>query len=651
MQKSIVTIRGEPQRSVSIGPATFADNTIRLRSNDNSFVNATNHFPESDSGKSGPFIRRATFSALCSILTSSMLLAASGTVYAQSPQDAFMFHAIKSLNVDRTTDSIVANIDESQLEPGATYLVAQRQTLANNITNTYLPVQNTVFTYDWDPFDGTISIPKLASPAGFPILVNWDNYMGAYVNITSLSDNTTVSGTISLSASITDVFTVQSVRLYVDGSLYQTITNGPANFTIDTTEIPNGSHQLDLSVLGSPLFLSYGYYTNDDMEVTVYTNAFEPTYTASLTNLMTSNPFAADYIPQNATTSLGPVAYEFETTVPATCTIQIKNASGALIRTLAFTNAAAGPFPAYWDQNDGSGNPVPIPGTYNLVATAYSLQPSGQAHPNDSGSLGNPISFATTLQSALYAAQTGVFRSSIKLTLSGIDTQDQNDAQGISDLINSVQFGITAGYEVGLGGFSRLPFFPSPFVFQQNGDLQTCYNALTNISVGHIVYIGYASPGGFGFGPYSVITANIEADTVSDMLGNKADASALGKRLRYTEIDGGQSADGYLPQVFGTPNVTTWNPSLAPSAFCGWSGAVSTSGIWFPDTPQERHYKWLHWYWMDFNDYTTGTAPGPGIRVAANNDISELNPGNASVINSLRIIGAQTLQWIDRVIY
>lgn len=64
------------------------------------------------------------------------------------------------------------------------------------------------------------------------------------VNITSPLDNALVTGTINITVNATDNVAVARVDLYVDSQLYLSDPTAPYFFTLDTTQLSEGSHQL-----------------------------------------------------------------------------------------------------------------------------------------------------------------------------------------------------------------------------------------------------------------------------------------------------------------------------------------------------------------------------------------------------------------------
>ena len=73
-------------------------------------------------------------------------------------------------------------------------------------------------------------------------IVDYDNYVGADVSITSPADGATVSGYTWITGSVMDIFPVQRVDLYINGNFQQSVTNDPVWFLVDTTLLANDTH-------------------------------------------------------------------------------------------------------------------------------------------------------------------------------------------------------------------------------------------------------------------------------------------------------------------------------------------------------------------------------------------------------------------------
>jgi C1A family cysteine protease len=64
------------------------------------------------------------------------------------------------------------------------------------------------------------------------------------VNITSPANNGTVQGTITVSANAKSNVAIARVELFIDSAYYLTDVSSPYQFSLDTTKLTNGSHQL-----------------------------------------------------------------------------------------------------------------------------------------------------------------------------------------------------------------------------------------------------------------------------------------------------------------------------------------------------------------------------------------------------------------------
>jgi polysaccharide biosynthesis protein PslG len=89
--------------------------------------------------------------------------------------------------------------------------------------------------------------PPAAAPAAIsapPATANTQQSTPPTIFITSPAPSSTVSKTITVSASASDNVGVIKVEFYVDGSLETTDTSSPYTFSLDTTTLPDGSHNL-----------------------------------------------------------------------------------------------------------------------------------------------------------------------------------------------------------------------------------------------------------------------------------------------------------------------------------------------------------------------------------------------------------------------
>lgn len=71
------------------------------------------------------------------------------------------------------------------------------------------------------------------------------------VSITSPVDNSTVKGTITVSANASDNVAVSKVEFYVDSQLKATSTSSPYSFSLDTTKLTDGSHTIEAKAYDS----------------------------------------------------------------------------------------------------------------------------------------------------------------------------------------------------------------------------------------------------------------------------------------------------------------------------------------------------------------------------------------------------------------
>ena len=71
------------------------------------------------------------------------------------------------------------------------------------------------------------------------------------VSITSPGDDSTVKGTINVSANASDNVAVSKVEFYVDSQLKATSTSSPYSFSLDTTKLTDSSHTIEAKAYDS----------------------------------------------------------------------------------------------------------------------------------------------------------------------------------------------------------------------------------------------------------------------------------------------------------------------------------------------------------------------------------------------------------------
>jgi hypothetical protein len=184
----------------------------------------------------------------------------------------------------------------------------------------------------------------------------------------------------------------------------------------------------------------------------------------------------------------------------------------------------------------------------------------------------------------------------------------------------------------------------APYVFQQNSDLTNFFRITRLFYNGHVIFIGHANQGGFGWGADTLITEGIGYNQILQEYGNTVNMGAgtysYAIRKRYVEIDGCKSS-GQLNWAFGTPDRNLdADPGLEPSTYCGWTTLIYPSGYWpFPNTPYENHVMSLQGMWAYF-----GFDDGPGIQDAS--DLAFQYYGDEDLIPTFKIVGSRSLRWI-----
>jgi hypothetical protein len=443
--------------------------------------------------------------------------------------------------------------------------------------------------------------------------VDYDLYQGPSPTITSPADNSTVSGTIQVNAALTDILPATQATLYVDGNNFGTLTNGPATWNLDTARLANGSHTVEAR------FLSW-YPTVDDLG----SNTIAPySSSAVLYNLNTLNPLAENIAPRGGFTSgLGIMSLAFDTSMPAIVNIAVFDSTGTnLVWNTSGTNDAPGTFYAYWNLLDNWGNPVPLPGTdqvvtYNVMVTAT---PTGPASPSpDPTSLTR--SFPVNISTDPHAGHTATFYNlwnSFEDAL-GRNTQMNYLAAGVA---GAVQLAYTLhpndydGYDRGMNQNAK------PWIFTQDTDFPYFFNVITNQLTGHIVYDCHASEYTFGASLGNTASYQFSFVVVANTLGNDQNdygathplPGAYHHRVWVAEINGCNSASGKANYAFGSPDGLD-QQQMTKSAFVGWSAYLLTFPWWFPNTSPDNQIRHWHDYWTDMGQDSNITIRAAGNR-------------------------------------
>jgi hypothetical protein len=62
-------------------------------------------------------------------------------------------------------------------------------------------------------------------------------------------DGSTVRGIVAVKISATDNTVISKVEVYLDGTLYRTLTTAPYSFNWDTSAVKNGSHVFSVKAI------------------------------------------------------------------------------------------------------------------------------------------------------------------------------------------------------------------------------------------------------------------------------------------------------------------------------------------------------------------------------------------------------------------
>ncbi len=93
-------------------------------------------------------------------------------------------------------------------------------------------------------------VPKVCDGSSVSPYIDYNLTLSAVVepplvNITSPSNNGNVQGTIQISVNATSSVGIARVDLYIDANVYKSDTSAPYLYSVDTTQLSNGPHQIE----------------------------------------------------------------------------------------------------------------------------------------------------------------------------------------------------------------------------------------------------------------------------------------------------------------------------------------------------------------------------------------------------------------------
>lgn len=186
------------------------------------------------------------------------------------------------------------------------------------------------------------------------------------VSITSPSNDTSVSGTITISASASDNVGMAKVELYIDGLLKSTDTASPFNFVWDSTTVGNGFH----TILVKAYDLAGNIGTSTTVSVTVNNNQGD-----------TTPPTVSITAPTNGTTVLGMVFV----TSTASDNVGVTKVELYVDGTLQNTDTSS-PYSFVWNSS------MVANGLHTFVANAYDAAGNIGTSATISVNVNNPLS-------------------------------------------------------------------------------------------------------------------------------------------------------------------------------------------------------------------------------------------------------------------
>src|ERR1022692_4515171 len=504
--------------------------------------------------------------------------------------------------------------DIRNLVPGDTYLLARKSVLDDNFTNYWVP-QWSFNALDTNQIT-TVPFPN-DSATGFYLVVDYDLCQGPSPTINSPADNSTVSGTIQVNASLTDIFPATQAQLFIDGKNFGTLKSGSMSFSVDTARLPNGSHTVELRVLS---FIPF-----DPTTPSAWFSSAIPY------NLNTSNFLAENLAPRAFTSELGTVPFAFDTTEPATVSVNIFDNTGTnLVRNISVTNDPAGTCYPYWDLTDNALNPVPLPNPGEVMNYAVVVS----ATPLNAPASASTRSFTVHIGTDAHAGRTAVFDIPYDVTRSALGF----DAK-MAAICNGTIGAVVGAYTVhpsDMDGWDRgINPNANPKTFNDDSEFPYFYTVLTNQMTGTFQFLADGDVDAFGSGPYAASTCTyIYYDVdIARVLGNSTNYvdEHYSHRVRLACIEACLTGGGLCNFAFGSPDDVDSDPALTQSCFVGWVTKRYITVPFLPDTLYGQVAKNWFGFWSN-----AGFDAGPGVR-------------NANII-TLNFFGAGSLDTLDRTL-
>jgi hypothetical protein len=502
--------------------------------------------------------------------------------------------------------------DIRNLVVGDNYLIAGKKMLDATFTNFWQPQ----WSFTAASQNAVLAVPMPTDFDGFYRIIDYSQYQGPSPVITSPEDNSVVTETVQVNCGLTDIFRADQATLFVDGINFGTVTNGAANWSLDTTLLANGTHSIDVQ------FLSEIPITDE-----VGSNNIELwTSDAILYNLTTSNFFAQNVAPRCFTAEFGTVPFAFDTAAPAVVSVSVYDATTNLL--------------------DNSGNPVPLPESDQSIT--YQVEVSAKPYSTSSvlpkyGGGGSTANFSLNISTDPHAGRTAVFRNQYIPIIDTVEHVDDNLDAALDQTIGAVLVAWNI-HPNDMDGWDRgMNPLASPYVFVSDDNLPFFYNVLTNQGTGQFMYICDATGTDFGAGRWTTITDTFDGSTIAQCLGNSIKPSyrVYGHRVRLADIEGCNSASGDLNFAFGSPDGLD-NLPMSKSSFVGWTSKVWYNGVYRPDTTYVEVIKYWQSYWVDM-----GFDDNIGVSHA---NYQCLQAVGASVDDQLarKIRGSKGMTWIKK---
>lgn len=191
--------------------------------------------------------------------------------------------------------------------------------------------------------------------------------VGPTLTFSDVIPGAVLSGVVAVTVTGSGSDGVGDIRLFIDGAEYDSRSNNPAVFTINTSEWRNGTHRFSASAVDRP---TTGFQTTPSVGGSDPNYSATPGLEVSFQNYVSHFKFSEDlFEPEAGETQV--ISAKFEKN--SNWTLEIRDETGALVRT-AMGMGSSMSFP--WDGNGEAGAILPQ-GSYDFSVSAQAVVSNG----------------------------------------------------------------------------------------------------------------------------------------------------------------------------------------------------------------------------------------------------------------------------------